>query len=84
VKDIMRNQPPRSLTPQKKVLIGAIGAGALAAAIGMGILVVPPLMAQSIPDANGRTLSFEAASVKPNKSTEAATLNSAARPQIRS
>jgi uncharacterized protein (TIGR03435 family) len=48
----------RSLTTGKKFLIG------------VGIFIAPPLMAQSVPDANGRTLAFEAASVKPNKSTE--------------
>ncbi|HEX7795210.1 MAG TPA: TIGR03435 family protein [Vicinamibacterales bacterium] len=37
---------------------------------GVGILIAPRLIAQAIPEANGRTLAFEAASVKPNKSTE--------------
>ena len=68
--DIMRNQSTRSLIIWKKFLIGAITGATVAAAIGVGILITPPLMAQSIPDANGRTLAFEAASVKPNKSTE--------------
>src|SRR5262245_15011808 len=66
----MRNQPPQSLTAVKKLLIGAITAAAFAAPIVVGIRIAPRLMAQSIPDANGQTLAFEAASVKPNKSTE--------------
>src|SRR5262245_40139561 len=66
----MRNQPPQSLTAVKKLLIGAITAAAFAAPIVVGIRTAPRLMAQSIPDANGQTLAFEAASVKPNKSTE--------------
>jgi len=66
----MRNQPTRPLTTRGKLLIGAITVAAVAAPIGVGILITPPLKAQSILDANGRTLAFEAASVKPNKSTE--------------
>ena len=67
----MRNQTLQSLNAaKKKLLIGAITAVAVAAPIGVGILIAPPLIAQSIPAANGQTLTFEAASVKPNKSTE--------------
>jgi uncharacterized protein (TIGR03435 family) len=54
----------------KKLLIAAVTATAVAALIDLQILFAVPLMAQSIPDANGLTLAFEAASVKPNKSTE--------------
>lgn len=70
VEQIMRNQPPPPLTAGKKLVIAAITATAVAAPIGVGFLIAPRLMAQSIPDANGRTLTFEAASVKPNKSIE--------------
>jgi bla regulator protein blaR1 len=70
VEQIMRNQPPRPLTTGKKLLIATIMAAAVAAPIGVGILIAPRLVAQSIPDADGRTLAFEAASVKPNKSTD--------------
>jgi len=69
-KDVMRNQPLSSLTAWKKLLITAMTAVAVAAPISVGVLITPPLMAQSIPDANGRMVAFEAASVKPNKSTE--------------
>jgi bla regulator protein blaR1 len=66
----MSNQPTRPLTTGKPFLIGAITAAAVAASISVAILISPRLVAQSIPDANSRTLAFEAASVKPNKSTE--------------
>ena len=61
VEQIMKNQPPLSLTTTKKLLMGAITAAAVVALIGAGILVAPHLMAQSIPDANGRTPAFEVA-----------------------
>jgi uncharacterized protein (TIGR03435 family) len=51
------------------VLISAITITAVAGPIGAGVSLAPRLLAQSIPDANGRTPAFEAASVKPNNST---------------
>jgi len=66
----MKNQPQRPLTTGKKFVISAIAAAAVAALLGAGVLYAPRLTAQSIPDEKGRTLAFEIASVKPNKSTE--------------